>query len=146
MAVARGGGGGQSAAATRAGKKPRGNLSGRAWTAIRAWHDGRAARIFGNAEGRTGIGAGRRNYDRFYKGWDIEYKSDNFSNGPRTQAELDRMMRQIEKDIQNLRDGVAKPHWHFEHDPRVAKEMAPLLEKLEKAGINWTWGPNAPNL
>ena len=48
---------------------------------------------------------------------------------------------QIEKDIVNRQSGRANPHWHFEHDPSQAPEMAPLLERLKKAGIDYTYGP-----
>jgi hypothetical protein len=55
------------------------------------------------------------------------------------------MNQQIDKDIMYYQRGMATPHWHFEHDPRIAPEMLPLLNRLETAGIRWTWGRTAPN-
>ena len=42
------------------------------------------------------------------------------------------MEEQIDKDIKLKKQGLANPHWHFEHDPSKAPEMKPLLEKWEK--------------
>jgi hypothetical protein len=39
------------------------------------------------------------------------------------------MEEQIDKDIKLKKQGLANPHWHFEHDPSKAPEMKPLLEK-----------------
>ena len=111
------------------------------WDYINEWHDKRATELFGNKPGQKLKG---REYDKLYKGRDIEHKSDNFSKGPRSQDSIDRMNGQITKDIENLKSGTANPHWHFEHDPRVAPEMAPLLKRLEDAGITWTWGSSTP--
>ena len=47
-------------------------------------------------------------------------------------------------DIRYKKLEPADPYWHFEHDPRIAPEMAPLLKKLEDAGIKWSWGPRTP--
>ncbi|WP_187355323.1 hypothetical protein ['Paenibacillus yunnanensis' Narsing Rao et al. 2020] len=113
------------------------------WQYITEWHDKRVSELFGNLDGRRFNDVGR-NYDARYKGKDIEYKSDNFNNGPRTQSELTRMERQIEKDIKLLNSEEAKPHWHFEHNPTTAPEMKPLLDKLTGAGIPWTYGPDKP--
>jgi hypothetical protein len=111
------------------------------WQYITAWHDTRATKIFGHGQGKS---VGGRRYDKRYKGRDIEYKSDNFSKKPRPQAELDRMSTQIDKDIINLKNGSANPHWHFEHDPATAPEMKPLLDKLDANGIKWTYGSTPP--
>lgn len=77
---------------------------------------------------------------------DIEYKSDNFARGPRSEEGLARMNTQIDKDIANLLAGYAKPHWHFEHDPRVAPEMLPLLDRMNSNNITWTSGHSTPTL
>jgi RHS repeat-associated protein len=111
------------------------------WHYIREWHDKRADAIFGSGKGRP---IGKRRYDKHFKGRDIEFKSDNFSRKARSQKELDRISEQLKNDIDNKVKGVAKPHWHFDHDPRVAKEMAPILEKMDKAGIPWSWGAQTP--
>ncbi len=113
------------------------------WSYITDWHDKRATELFGPGSGRNNIGG--RNYDKRFAGRDIEFKSDNFSKGPRAQDSLDRMNTQIGKDIENLNNGVANPHWHFDHDPSVAPEMAPLLKRLDDAGIPWTWGKSTPS-
>ncbi len=111
------------------------------WQYITEWHDKRATELFGKGKGRS---IGKRDYDKTYKGKDIEFKSDNFSKGPRKQDELDRMTTQIEKDIKNKKAGTANPHWHFDHDPTQAAEMAPLIKKLKEGGIPWTWGKTTP--
>ncbi len=111
------------------------------WQYATEHHDKRATELFGDGKGRT---AGGRNYDKRYKKKDIEYKSDNFSNGPRTSEEIKRMDRQIDKDIRNKKEGIADPHWHVEHDPRQDEQMKPLLKKLEDAGIGWTYGHGKP--
>jgi hypothetical protein len=90
------------------------------------------------------VGKNNRIYDKVYKGFDIEYKSSNFSKGPRSKGELERMERQIRKDILYKSRGEANPHWHFEHDPRQASEMGRLLRMLEEAGIPWTFGSSVP--
>ena len=87
--------------------------------------------------------AGLRKYDARYKGRDVEYKSDNFSRGPRSQESLKRMQAQIEKDALNAQKG-GKPHWHFEHDPSKAPDMKPVLDALNKNKIPWSWGSAAP--
>ncbi|WP_449432090.1 RHS repeat domain-containing protein [Pseudomonas putida] len=117
--------------------------SGRGWLSwAKSWHDKRVVEIFGSGSGRRFGKA--RTYDSYYKGRDIEYKSDNFKK-PRSQESLDRMSRQIDRDIQ-LKESEfgTRPHWHFEHDPRVAPEMRGILSKLEQANIPWTHGPAAP--
>ncbi len=120
------------------------------WQYIKAWHDKRANALFGNgkrSKGRTRKGSkGVRHYDKRYKGKDIEYKSDNFSKGPRKQSSLDRMRKQIEKDVANRKEGVADPHWHFEHDPTIAPEMKPLLKLLKDGKVLWTAGSTTPKL
>ncbi|MHC5539237.1 RHS repeat-associated core domain-containing protein [Singulisphaera rosea] len=113
------------------------------WSYMTEWHDKRATELFGPGSGRNNIGG--RNYDKRFAGRDIEFKSDNFSKGERSQDSLDRMNTQIGKDIENLNNGVANPHWHFDHDPRVAPEMAPLLKRLKDAGMPWTWGQSTPS-
>ncbi|WP_019910177.1 hypothetical protein [Paenibacillus sp. HW567] len=113
------------------------------WQYITEWHDKRVSELFGNENGRRVKDAGR-NYDARYKGKDIEFKSDNFSKGPRTQSEISRMEGQINKDIELFNSGEANPHWHFDHDPTVSPEMKPLLDKLTSAGIPWTFGPKKP--
>ena len=121
----------------------RSSTKGRGWLSwAKKWHDKRATEIFGK---RKGASYGKaRHYDKSYKGRDIEYKSDNFSRRPRSPESLKRMDKQIDTDI-NLRDALgANPHWHFEHDPRVAPEMKPLLEKLDSNKIPWTFGSSAP--
>ena len=70
-------------------------------------------------------------------------KSDNFSRGPRTEKDLNRMEEQIDKDIKLKKQGLANPHWHFEHDPSKAPEMKPLLEKMRKGNIPWAFGSKA---
>ena len=40
--------------------------------------------------------------------------------------------------------GVAKPYWHFDHDPSNAEEMKPLLKLLSDAKIPWTFGSQNP--
>jgi hypothetical protein len=112
------------------------------WQYITAWHDKRATAIFGAGKGRYAVGG--RNYDKQYKGRDIEFKSDNFSKGPRNLKELDRMNVQIDKDIANKISGRANPHWHFDHDPSVAPEMTDILNRLKGANIKWTWGATTP--
>ncbi|WP_226478706.1 hypothetical protein, partial [Pseudomonas sp. MWU16-30323] len=119
------------------GKSGRGFLS---WA--KKWHDKRVIEIFGPQKGRN---FGRqRSYDSHYKGRDIEYKSDNFKKGLRSTESLNRMTTQIDKDIKLKNSQGANPHWHFEHDPRVAPEMGSVLQKLESANIPWTFGPKAP--
>lgn len=113
------------------------------WDYIRAWHDKRATDLFGKGEGRS---VGGRVYDKKFAGRDIEYKSNNFKKGPVSQESLDRMKRQIAKDIANAKKGRAKPHWHFEHDPRLDPQMAPLLRLMKNTGITWTWGSKTPVL
>jgi hypothetical protein len=110
------------------------------WGYIVDYHDKRATEIFGEGKGRR---LGDREYDKQYKGLDIEYKSDNFSKRPRSPEELARMQKQLDKDIRNMKLGRASPHWHFEYDPRIAPEMEPLLRKMEAGGIPWTFGPKA---
>lgn len=70
-------------------------------------------------------------------------KSDNFSRGPSTEKGLNRMEEQIDKDIKLKKQGLANPHWHFEHDPSKAPEMKPLLEKMRKGNIPWAFGSKA---
>lgn len=53
---------------------------------------------------------------------------------------------QVEKDIDNKNRELADPHWHFEHDPRVAPEMKPILDRMDSGGIPWTWGGSTPNI
>ena len=117
--------------------------SGRGWLNwAKRWHDKRVEEIFGKGAGRR---FGKfRTYDSYYKGRDIEYKSDNFKN-PRSKESIDRMSRQIDRDIQ-LRDSEygVRPHWHFENDPRTASDMKAILTKLETANIPWTHGPTVP--
>ncbi len=117
---------------------------GRAWLNFaKIWHDKRASAIFGKGKKFKGRSVGGRHYDKRYKGRDIEYKSDNFSRGPRSKESLDRMNTQLDKDIANRQTGAADPHWHFEHDPTKAPEMKPVLDKLDQAGISWSHGPAA---
>ena len=74
-------------------------LKGKAWfNYAKRWHDKRADEIFGVGKGRSVSG---RHYDKTYKGRDIEFKSDNFSKGPRSKESLERMQKQLNKDIQN---------------------------------------------
>lgn len=123
------------------------------WFFIRQYHDKRANEIFaGGTEGRRlkANSKGKcpkdqqiRVYDKRYKGRDIEYKSDNFSRGPRTEKGLNRMEEQIDKDIKLKKQRLANPHWHFEHDPSKAPEMKPLLEKMRKGNIPWAFGSKA---
>jgi hypothetical protein len=75
---------------------------------------------------------------------DIEFKSDNFSNRPRTAEEICRMRKQMEKDIELANAKKAKPHLHFDHDPSGIAEMQPLLKLLNDNGITWTCGKNTP--
>lgn len=114
---------------------------GRAWLGYaKIYHDKRADAIFGAGKGTS---VGGRNYDKKYKGKDVEYKSDNFSKGPRSKESLARMCTQIDKDAANKAAGDADPHWHFEHDPSKAADMKPVLDKLDAAGIPYTHGPTA---
>jgi RHS repeat-associated protein len=116
--------------------------TGKAWlNYAKQYHDKRADEIFGEGKGRS---VGGRNYDKFHEGKDIEYKSDNFSKGPRAEDSLKRMNTQIDKDIANKLAGDADPHWHFEHDPSVAEEMKPLLKKMDDNGITRTHGKTFP--
>lgn len=117
-----------------------GKGKGRGWlNHARIWHDQRADAIFGAGKGKTvRTSLGNRFYDKEYKGRDIEFKSDNFSNGPRSKESLDRMNRQIDKDALGKEAGTANPHWHFEHDPTKADEMKPILDKLKENNIPWT--------
>ena len=117
------------------------------WQYQKEWHDKRVNEIFNNPnKGKTFTDKeiGTRYYDASYKGYDIEYKSSNFNKGPRTDGELNHMQSQISKDIAYFEAGKANPHWHFEHNPRVANEMEPLLKQLEDAGIPWSFGSNIP--
>ena len=78
-------------------------LKGKAWfNYAKRWHDKRADEIFGVGKGRSVSG---RHYDKTYKGRDIEFKSDNFSKGPRSKDSLERMQKQLDKDIQNKKMG-----------------------------------------
>jgi len=110
---------------------------------IRAWHNKRTGELFGNTNGKS-INTPRRTYDAEKSGFDIEYKSDNFSKGPRSQGSIDRMVQQIDKDGEIKANGQGNPHWHFEHDPSNAPEMTPVLEKLSQNDIPWTFGNNPP--
>lgn len=103
------------------------------------WHDKRATEIFGAGDGRR---IGGRVYDKYVDGLDIEFKSDNFSKGPRSKESLKRMNTQLNKDIANKLSMRANPHWHFDHDPRKSPEMRSLLRKMKKNGITWTYGKN----
>lgn len=77
----------------------RGGLKGKAWfNYAKRWHDKRADEIFGVGKGRSVPG---RHYNKAYKGRDIEFKSDNFSKGPRSKESLERMQKQLNKDVQN---------------------------------------------
>ncbi|WP_436487186.1 DUF6531 domain-containing protein [Chitinophaga sp. ARDCPP14] len=117
--------------------------SGRGWLNwAKQWHDKRADEIFGT--GNKGRSISGRNYDKYYDGKDIEFKSDNFSKGPRSKESLARMDKQIDKDIANKVAGRADPHWHFDHDPGVATEMKALLKKMDDAGITRTHGKTYP--
>ncbi|HVS59523.1 MAG TPA: RHS repeat-associated core domain-containing protein, partial [Gemmatimonadaceae bacterium] len=114
------------------------------WQYIREWHDKRATDIFGPGLGRrvgTRADGNLRTYDKYYRDYDVEYKSDNFSKAPRAPQRISDLTRQIQKDITNKGLGLANPYWHFEHDPRVAREMDPLLRALDDAGIPWGVGP-----
>jgi hypothetical protein len=114
------------------------------WYSIKKWHDDRVFELFGNLNGAKFTSSrGRRTYDANYNGLDIEFKSDNFSTRPRSDQEIERMRKQIEKDIE-LKTRGANPHWHFDHDPSNVAEMQPLLKLLADNGINWTWGKNLP--
>ena len=77
-----------------------------------------------------------------YNGYDIEFKSDNFSKGPRTKAGLSQMKKQVEKDIYYKNSGMANPYWHFEHNPESAEEMKLILRDLKNAGIKYSYGRN----
>lgn len=79
------------------------------WFFIRQYHDKRANEIFaGGTEGRRLKANPKekcpkdqqiRVYDKRYKGRDIEYKSDNFFRGPRTEKDLNRMEEQISRGL-----------------------------------------------
>lgn len=113
-------------------------FKGRGWLNwAKKWHDKRADEIFGKGKGRI---IGGRYYDKFYKGMDIEFKSDNFSKRPRTKESIDRMNKQLDKDIANKQLGIANPHWHFEHDPNQIAEMQDILKKMDKNGITRSFG------
>jgi hypothetical protein len=108
---------------------------------IREWHDKRATQIFGPGKGQSvTVGKNRRHYDKYYKGRDVEFKSDNFTKAPRAPDRLAAMEKQIDRDISFKKLGLANPHWHFNHDPIVAPEMRTLLKKLDDAGVPWTHG------
>ena len=78
-------------------------LKGKTWfNNAKRWYDKRADEIFGVGKGRSVSG---RHYDKTYKGRDIEFKSDNFSKGPRSKDSLERMQKQLDKDIQNKKMG-----------------------------------------
>ncbi|HEY8957066.1 hypothetical protein, partial [Chitinophaga sp.] len=77
-------------------------------------------------------------------GKDIEFKSDNFSKGPRSKESLARMDKQLDKDIANKTAGTAEPHWHFDHDPTKAADMQDLLKKMDDNGITYTHGKTYP--
>ncbi|WP_207513596.1 RHS repeat-associated core domain-containing protein [Longitalea luteola] len=118
--------------------------TGRGWLNwAKKWHDKRADEIFG--EGNKGRNIRGRQYDKYYDKKDIEYKSDNFSKGPRTKESLERMNRQLDKDIANKAAGRANPHWHFEHDPSVADDMKDFLKKMDDNGIPRTHGKTYPD-
>ena len=111
---------------------------GRGWLNwAKKWHDKRADEIFGEGKGRTING---RVYDKYVDELDIEFKSDNFSKGPRSKESLDRMNKQLDKDIKNKNDGDAVPHWHFDHDPSDVEEMKELLKKMKDNEITWSYG------
>jgi RHS repeat-associated protein len=113
-------------------------LAGKAWfNYAKAWHDKRATEIFGDGKGKS---VGGRHYDKSYDGKDVEFKSDNFSKGPRAKESLKRMNDQLNKDIANKLSGRANPHWHFDHDPTKAKDMKSLLKKMKKHGITFSHG------
>lgn len=113
--------------------------SGRGWLNwAKQWHDKRANEIFGT--GNDGRSVGGRNYDKYVDGKDIEFKSDNFSKGPRSKESLARMDRQVDKDIANKVAGDADPHWHFDHDPSKAADMQDILKKMDENGITRTHG------
>lgn len=97
--------------------------------------------MFGPGRGRSVRG---RFYDKLYKGFDIEFKSDNFLRRPRLQEEVDRMLGQLDKDILFRNAGLAKPHWHFLNDPSGIPEMEPVLDKLKNNGIPWSFGNKVP--
>ena len=118
---------------------------------MREWHDNRVIQIYGDAAGgRTVNGQpGRRIYDAEYQVkpgliYDIEFKSDNFANGPRSQAELDHIDSQIAKDIAYRDAGMANPYWHFDHDPTTDPDMITRINTLESHNIPWSSGPNNP--
>lgn len=116
---------------------------GRGWLNwAKKWHDKRADEIFGKGKGKT---VGGRSYDKSYDGKDIEFKSDNFSKGPRSKESLDRMDKQLDKDIANKLSGDANPHWHFDHDPSQAPEMQSLLRKMDENGITRSHGKTYTN-
>ena len=73
------------------------------WQYVKEWHDKRISQIFGTEpnERRVTSDAGVRTYGVSTNGYDVEFKSDNFSNGPRSQRELAHMRSQIDKDIYN---------------------------------------------
>lgn len=111
---------------------------------IKKWHDKRTKEIFGNLDGLTirkpGSNIADRIYDAKYKGYDIEYKSDNFNREPRTQSGLERMKTQAEKDAKYKASGQSNPYWHFEHNPGVDPKMKVVTDILDKAGIPWEYG------
>lgn len=100
------------------------------------YHDAMADRVFGNGRGRS---IGGRTYDKLYKGRDVEFKADNFRR-PRCPEELDRINTQLTKDINNRDAGTANPHWHFLNDPSDVADMQDFLNRLEDAGIPWSFG------
>ena len=79
------------------------------WFFIRQYHDKRANEIFAggiegrrlkaNSKGKCPKDQQIRVYDKRYKGRDIEYKSDNFFRGPRTEKDLNRMEEQISRGL-----------------------------------------------
>ncbi|WP_308860532.1 RHS repeat domain-containing protein [Myroides albus] len=117
---------------------------GRGWLNwAKMWHDKRADEIFGVENKGRSIGG--RNYDKYVDGKDIEFKSDNFSKGPRTKESLERMNKQLDKDIANKLSGKANPHWHFDHDPTEALDMKEFLKKMDDNGITRSHGKNYPH-
>ena len=120
------------------------------WTYRKEYHDKMMEAIFGTKQ-RGNIYTDknmpkgyRRDYDLFYHGYDLEFKSSNFSKAPRTEDELSHMTQQAEKDIHYKQIGKANPYWHFLHNPEEDPKMIPILKMLDDAEIEWSYGEKNP--
>ena len=120
------------------------------WTYRKEYHDKMMEKIFGTRQ-RGNVYTDkdkpkryRRDYDLNYNGYDLEFKSSNFSKAPRTDDELSHMTQQAEKDIYYKKIGKANPYWHFLHNPKEDPKMIPILKMLEDAKIEWSYGEENP--